>query len=60
VTWRQQVTRPIRLNLDFDVIVNGETLTGHSHAGRLPRTTVTGTRRPNRKADLTGQPPHRK
>jgi len=35
----------MRLNLDFDVAVDGETLTGHSRAGRLPRTTVTGTRR---------------
>jgi hypothetical protein len=38
----------MRLNLDFDVVVDGETLYGHSRAGRLPRTTVTGTRRPNR------------
>lgn len=45
VTWRQSVTRPIRLNLDFDVTVNGDTLNGHSRAGRLPRTTVTGNRR---------------
>jgi hypothetical protein len=45
VTWRQSVTRPMRLNLDFDVVVDGETLTGHSRAGRLPRTTVTGARR---------------
>jgi hypothetical protein len=48
VTWQQSVTRPIRLHLDFDVIVNDETLTGHSRAGRLPRTTVTGIRRTNR------------
>lgn len=47
VTWRQSVTRPIRLNLDFDVTVDGQTLAGHSRAGRLPRTTVTGTRRLN-------------
>lgn len=45
VTWRQSVTRPIRLHLDFDVVVDGETFGGHSRAGRLPRTTVTGTRR---------------
>jgi hypothetical protein len=45
VTWRQSVTRPIRLHLDFDVVLDGETLNGHSRAGRLPRTTVTGTRR---------------
>ncbi|RKR86812.1 hypothetical protein BDK92_1080 [Micromonospora pisi] len=48
VTWRQSVTRPIRLHLDFDVVVAGEILTGHSRAGRLPRTNVTGTRRTSR------------
>ncbi|GAA4461475.1 hypothetical protein [Phytohabitans houttuyneae] len=48
VTWRQSVTRPMRLNLDFDVVVDGQTLTGHSRAGRLPRTAVTGTRRATR------------
>ncbi|WKU06427.1 hypothetical protein [Micromonospora sp. HUAS LYJ1] len=46
VTWRQSVTRPMRLHLDFDVVVDGDTLAGHSRAGRLPRTVVTGTRRP--------------
>ncbi len=45
-TWRQSVTRPMRLNLDFDVTVDGDTLSGRSRAGRLPRTLVTGTRRP--------------
>ncbi|MFY1691474.1 hypothetical protein [Plantactinospora sp. WMMB782] len=45
VTWRQSVTRPMRLNLDFDVVLDGDALTGHSRAGRLPRSTVTGTRR---------------
>ena len=46
VTWRQSVTRPMRLDLDFDVVVDGRTLSGHSRAGRLPRTAVTGARRP--------------
>lgn len=45
VTWRQSVTRPMRLHLEFDVTTAGDTLTGHSRAGRLPRTAVTGTRR---------------
>lgn len=45
VTWSQRITRPLRLDLDFDVLVRGDTLTGHSRAGRLPRTQVTGTRR---------------
>jgi hypothetical protein len=46
VTWRQSVTKPMRLNLEFDVTVAGDTLSGHSRAGRLPRTQVDGTRRP--------------
>ncbi|MBB5874388.1 hypothetical protein F4553_007822 [Allocatelliglobosispora scoriae] len=45
VTWRQSVTRPIRLHLDFDTVVRGDTMTGHSRAGKLPRSSVTGTRR---------------
>lgn len=44
-TWRQSVTKPMRLNLEFDVIVTGDQLHGHSRAGRLPRSKVTGTRR---------------
>ena len=46
VTWRQSVARPMRLNLDFEVQVSGDTMHGHSRAGRLPRSAVTGTRRP--------------
>jgi hypothetical protein len=45
VTWRQSVTKPIRLNLTFDVTVTGTALSGHSRAGLLPRTVVSGVRR---------------
>ena len=45
VTWRQSVTKPMRLNLEFDVEVDGDRLSGHSRAGRLPRSAVTGVRR---------------
>ena len=48
VTWRQSVTKPMRLNLEFDVAVDGDRLTGHSKAGRLPRSVVTGVRRQGR------------
>lgn len=44
VTWRQRITRPLRLNLEFDVTVRGDALAGGSRAGRLPRTRVTGER----------------
>ncbi|MGW0161232.1 hypothetical protein ACWDUN_18180 [Mycobacterium sp. NPDC003323] len=45
VTWRQTIGKPMRLNLAFDVIVDGDRLTGHSRAGRLPRSAVSGVRR---------------
>lgn len=45
VTWRQTVTKPMRLTLEFDVMVDGDRLNGHSRAGRLPRSVVTGVRR---------------
>ena len=44
VAWRQSVTKPMRLNLEFDVMVDGDRLTDHSKAGRLPRSAVTGVR----------------
>ena len=45
LTWRQSVTKPIRLNLAFDVVVDGDVMSGHSRAGRLPRSEVSGSRR---------------
>jgi hypothetical protein len=45
LTWRQSVSKPIRLNLNFDVLVDGGVMSGHSRAGRLPRSAVSGTRR---------------
>ncbi|OBF77700.1 hypothetical protein A5750_04405 [Mycobacterium sp. 852002-51613_SCH5001154] len=45
LTWRQSVTKPMRLNLDFDVVVDGDRMAGHSRAGRLPRSAVSGIRR---------------
>jgi hypothetical protein len=47
-TWLQKVTNPMRLNLDFDVVVDEARLVGHSRAGRLPRSAVSGTRRSGR------------
>lgn len=45
LTWKQAITKPIRLNLAFAVTVDGDTLTGTSKAGRLPASKVTGQRR---------------
>lgn len=44
LTWKQAVTKPLRLNLTFDVTVDGDTLQGASKAGRLPSSKVTGER----------------
>jgi hypothetical protein len=46
VTWRQSVTKPAKLNLDFDVTFAGDTLAGHSKVSRLlPKIGVSGSRR---------------
>ncbi|MFF4036845.1 hypothetical protein [Streptomyces sp. NPDC001816] len=45
LTWKQTITRPMRLNLAFDVTLDGDTLTGTSRAGRLPSSRITGERR---------------
>jgi hypothetical protein len=45
LTWKQAITKPMRLNLAFDVMVEGDTLQGTSKAGRLPSSKVTGERR---------------
>jgi len=44
LTWSQQVTRPMRLNLIFEVTVNGDLMTGTAKAGILPASKLTGQR----------------
>jgi hypothetical protein len=44
LTWKQSITKPMRLNLTFEVTIEGDTLTGTSRAGMLPSSKVTGTR----------------
>jgi hypothetical protein len=44
LTWAQSVTRPMRLNLTSDVIIDGDAMTGTSKAGMLPTSKVTGHR----------------
>jgi hypothetical protein len=46
LTWAQSITKPLRLNLAFDLIVDGDEMTGKSKAGRLPSSKVTGRRVP--------------
>ena len=44
LTWSQQVTTPMRLDLKFDVTVEDDTMTGTSKAGLLPSSKVDGSR----------------
>jgi hypothetical protein len=44
LTWAQSITRPLRLNLTFDMTVDGDVMTGTAKAGRLPSSKVTGHR----------------
>ncbi|GAA1653469.1 hypothetical protein ACFQY4_27645 [Catellatospora bangladeshensis] len=46
LTWAQSITRPMRLNLTFEVTVDGDEMTGLAKAGRLPASKVTGRRSP--------------
>ncbi|MET8572075.1 hypothetical protein [Streptomyces sp. NPDC004783] len=52
LTWKQAITKPMRLNPAFDVTFDGDTLEGTSRVGRLPASKVTGERRtaPERRA----------
>ncbi|MFB7719362.1 hypothetical protein [Nocardia sp. NPDC056100] len=45
LTWKQAVTKPMRLNLAFAVTIAGESLSGTAKAGRLPASKVIGQRR---------------
>jgi hypothetical protein len=44
LTWAQSITKPMRLNLMFDVTIDGDRMAGRSKAGRLPGSKVTGHR----------------
>lgn len=44
LTWTQHVTRPLRLTLRFDVVIDGDSMTGTAKAGALPSSRLTGQR----------------
>ncbi|MFE5699249.1 hypothetical protein CJ179_25815 [Rhodococcus sp. ACS1] len=44
LTWTQSITKPLRLHLKFDVLVEDDEMTGKSTAGRLPSSKVSGRR----------------
>lgn len=46
LTWGVDVTKPMRVHLDFDVTITGDALAGAAKAGMLmPRGPVSGSRR---------------
>jgi hypothetical protein len=44
LTWTQHVTRPMKLKLQFDVALEGDTLNGTAKTGALPASKVHGVR----------------
>jgi hypothetical protein len=44
LTWLQDVTKPMKLTLKFDVTVDGDSMTGTSKAAIFPASHLTGTR----------------
>ncbi|MFI9616485.1 hypothetical protein ACIHCM_33190 [Streptomyces sp. NPDC052023] len=44
LTWAQKITKPMRLTLHFDVLVDGDEMTGTSKASALPTAKITGRR----------------
>lgn len=45
VRWQQQVTRPMKLTLRFEVVIEGDVMRGVARAGVLPSSRVSGERR---------------
>jgi hypothetical protein len=46
LTWYQSITRPLRMDLVFDVQVNGDDMTGTAKGGPMPAGKVSGHREP--------------
>lgn len=44
LTWTQDVTKPMRLSLKFDVTVDGDDMVGTAKAGFLPASKLSGRR----------------
>jgi hypothetical protein len=44
LTWTQKVTTPMKLTLKFEVVVEGDAMTGTAKAGILPASKLHGTR----------------
>ena len=45
IRWSQQITKPMRMTIKFDLTRQGDTLSGTAKPGILPSTKVAGARR---------------
>ena len=45
IRWSQQISRPMRMKVKFDLVRDGDELSGSAKPGILPSTAVTGRRR---------------
>jgi hypothetical protein len=46
LSWAMSMTKPVRLELTYDVTIDGDTMSGQAKAGRLLRSKVSGERIP--------------
>ncbi|GJM67886.1 hypothetical protein HMSSN036_01020 [Paenibacillus macerans] len=44
LTWSLRITKPLRLNLKFEAVVDGDDLLGVAKAGMLPSSKLSGKR----------------
>ncbi|MEV6520952.1 hypothetical protein [Longispora sp. NPDC051575] len=46
LSWYQSIKRPMRMDLSFDLVVDGDDMTGTAKGGIMPASKVTGRREP--------------
>lgn len=46
LSWSQNITKPMRMVLSFDVVIDGDEMTGTARGGPMPASTVSGSRAP--------------
>ncbi|MFY1636729.1 hypothetical protein ACN27F_26205 [Solwaraspora sp. WMMB335] len=46
LSWYQSITKPIRMNLAFEVVIDGDEMTGTAKGGPMPAAKVSGRREP--------------
>lgn len=44
LSWYQSITKPMRMNLAFDVVIDGDEMTGTAKGGPMPAGKVSGRR----------------